>query len=65
MRRLILAAAAALTLAVPGNAVADGSVHDHASERDSVDRRGATGPSAAQRAAAERMGARVRPACPR
>ena len=51
MRRLILAAAAALTLAVPANALGVGTVHDHRLERDGFDARaGAVAPSAAQRA---------------
>ena len=61
MRRLILAAAAALTLAVPANALGVGTVHDHRLERDGFDARaGAVAPSAAQRAIVEAMGANFR-----
>lgn len=49
----------ATALLAPADAFAVGAVHEHATGRDSLDRRGAVGPSVGQRAAAARLGARV------
>ena len=59
-RQMLGFLAAGAMLLAPAEAFGVGSVHDHASGRDSLDRRGAgLKPSAAQRAAAARLGARV------
>ncbi len=59
MRRSILIGLA-LALAAPASAHAAGDVHDHAEGRDRLERRGvAAAPTAAQRAAADRLDARA------
>ena len=60
MRWLTMAAlAVAAALMAPAEAFGVGTIHEHASAKDSFDRRGTTAPSATQRAAAARLGARV------
>ena len=60
MRKLTVAAlVAGAALMAPADTFGVGAIHDHASGKDSFDRRGAVAPSATQRAAAARLGARV------
>src|SRR5918997_1275667 len=59
MRKTIAALVCGAALLAPAETFAVGTIHDHASGRDSFDRRGAVAPTTSQRAAAERLGARV------
>jgi extracellular elastinolytic metalloproteinase len=60
MRRVTVAAIAALALVVPAQALGQASIHDHVHEHDTLDARaGTVSPSAAQRSAAERMATSV------